>query len=219
MWFALAVLDAVARLTYWGRHHRGGDWLDWFEATAEGTVPTLATVAAMAAVGCVCLLRRVEPPGVRCWRALGALFVYLAVDDLVGLHERLGRSLHPWLGGHGVYAWVIVLGPLFALWAAVCSRCVLRSLPGRRERWALLAGFAALAVALACEALEARTAASPLQLRGLPLVVYQQWLEEALELLGPLLLLGAVWPGRPLVVPGRGEAVAPATVRYVGAGR
>ena len=118
-----------------------------------------------------------------------------------------------------MYAWVIVLGPLFAIWAALCSRCVLRSLAGRRERWALLGGFAALACALVCEGLEARVTASPLQLRGLPLAAYMHWLEESLELLGPLLLLGAVWPGRPLVAVGSAATAAPAQVRYVGAGR
>ena len=219
LWVVLVGLDALARLTYWGRHHRGGDWLDWFEATSEGTVPTLVTLTVTATVGLVCMFRRVEGRGVGCWRALGVLFVYLAVDDLVGLHERFGAWLHPWLGGHGVYAWVMVLGPLFAIWAALCARCVLRCLPGRRECWALLGGFGALACALACEALEARITASPRQLRGLPLAAYAHWLEESLELLGPLLLLGAVWPGRALVAAGRGDVPSTATVRYVGAGR
>lgn len=219
LWLVLVGLDALARLTYWGRHHRGGDWLDWFHATSEGTVPTLVTLTVTAAVGLVCLFRRVEGRGVGCWRALGVLFVYLAVDDLVGLHERFGAWLHPWLGGHGVYAWVMVLGPLFAIWALLCARCVLRCLPGRRERLALLLGFAALAGALACEVLEARITASPRQLRGLPLAAYAHWLEESLELLGPLLLLGAVWPGRALAAIPRGDVAKPAQVRYVGAGR
>lgn len=219
LWLVLVGLDALARLTYWGRHHRGGDWLDWFHATSEGTVPTLVTLTVTATVGLVCLFRRVEGRGVGCWRALGVLFVYLAVDDLVGLHERFGAWLHPWLGGHGVYAWVMVLGPLFAIWALLCARCVLRCLPGRRERLALLGGFAALAGALACEVLEARVTASPRLLRGLPLAAYAHWLEESLELLGPLLLLGAVWPGRALAAIPRLDAAKPAQVLYVGAGR
>ena len=45
------------------------------------------------------------------------------------------------------------------------------------------------------------------------------WLEESLELLGPLLLLGAVWPGRALAAIPRLDAAKPAQVLYVGAGR
>lgn len=59
----------------------------------------------------------------------------------------------------------------------------------------LLLGFACLGLALAGEAIEDRALESSLRLRGIPLVSYTQWFEEALEVFAPV-LLGAVWPTR-----------------------
>jgi len=216
----LVALDALARLTYWGRHRVADGWIGWFDASAEGSVPTLFAVATMALVGGAAWRRAAAAEPRRCWRCFGALFVYLAVDDLVGLHERFGALLHPWLGGHGVYVWTFTLAPVFAVVGAVCGWRLLRTLdpPQRRQ---LIAGFVALGFALLCEVAEDRALASGRLLRGVPLVAYTSWVEEALELIGPVLLLLAIVPtrrqGSASDAPERlREAVA---VRFLGAGR
>jgi hypothetical protein len=218
----LVALDALARLTYWGRHRVADGWIGWFDATAEGSLPALFAVATMAAVGLMAWQRAAGAASPRCWRCFGGLFLYLAVDDLVGLHERFGAWLHPWLGGHGVYVWTFTLAPVLAIVGATCGWRLWREMGDERQRRRLLAGFVALGCALLCEVAEDRAIASGLQLRGVPLVAYTSWLEEALELLGPLLLLLAVVPSRrrdgTVGVRGHGE-LATAAVRFVGAGR
>lgn len=214
----LVALDGVARLTYWGRHHVADGWIGWFDASAEGAVPTLFAVATMAAVGLTAWRRAGSAASPRCWRCFGTLFLYLAVDDLVGLHERFGALLHPWLGGHGVYVWTFTLAPVFAMVGATCGWRLWREMRGERQRGCLVAGFVALGCALLCEVAEDRAIASGRQLRGVPLVAYTSWIEESLELLGPLLLFAAVWAGAPAL---RREARlgGEAAVRFVGAGR
>lgn len=215
----LVALDAVARLTYWGRHHVSDGWIGWFDASAEGSVPALFAVATMAAVGLTAWWRADSATSKRCWRCFGTLFLYLAVDDLFGLHERFGALLHPSLGGHGVYVWTFTLAPALALFGAVCGWRLWRQMPDERQRRRLVAGFVALGCALLCEVAEDRAIASGLQLRGVPLVAYTSWIEESLELLGPLCLLAAVWAGAPSVqrqARHEGEAVS---VRFLGAGR
>lgn len=197
----LAAVDGCARLTYPGRRHVGEAPLAWFDATDEWTIPTLFSVAVTAAVGITCLRRRAAP--LACWRLLGALFVWLAADDLFGLHEWIGALLHPWVHVGPIYSWVLVLGPLFA---AVAGLCVLRIWRGlaRGPRHLLALGFAMLAGALAIEAAEGPVSGVTWRLRGLPLIDYMQWLEEALELVAPVLLLAAVWspPGEPAAAAG-----------------
>ncbi len=215
----LVALDAVARLTYWGRHHVADGWIGWFDASAEGSVPTLCAVATMAAVGLAAWWRADSVASTRCRRCFGTLFLYLAVDDLFGLHERFGALLHPALGGHGVYVWTFTLAPVFAVVGAVCGFRLWRELPDERQRRRLVAGFVALGCALLCEIAEDRVIASGRQLRGVPLVAYTSWLEESLELLGPLLLLAAVWAGAPSMRREPRRGVEAAAVRFLGAGR
>jgi hypothetical protein len=118
--------------------------------------------------------------------------------------------------------WTFTLAPVFAIVGLTCGWRLWREMSDGRSRRCFQAGFAALAVALLCEVAEDRTIASGLQLRGVPLVAYTSWLEEAFELLGPLLLLLAVVPSRrrdgTVGVRAHGE-LAPAAVRFVGAGR
>jgi hypothetical protein len=127
--------------------------------------------------------------------------------------------LHPWLSGHGVYVWTFTLAPMLAIVGATCGWRLWREMGDERQRRRLLAGFVALGCALLCEVAEDRAIASGLRLRGVPLVAYTSWLEESLELLGPLWLLAAVWSGAPSVQRAAGREERPAAVRFVGAGR
>lgn len=190
---SLAAFDGFLRLTFTGRQHLAHPPFAWFSATAEGSVPTWFAVATMAATGVCCWRQHTSPRGA--WRLMGGLFCYLAIDDLLGLHEAVGEALHPWLQGHGVYVWVLTLGALFALLGGWCAIRLSSALwPERRRWWCLFAGFAALALALALEAGENAATRSAWRPRGIALVDWAQWLEEALELIGPCLLLTASWP-------------------------
>ena len=115
--------------------------------------------------------------------------------------------------------WTFTLAPVFAVVGAVCGFRLWRELPDERQRRRLVAGFVALGCALLCEIAEDRVIASGRQLRGVPLVAYTSWLEESLELLGPLLLLAAVWAGAPSMRREPRRGVEAAAVRFLGAGR
>ena len=207
---ALVLGDALARLSYWGRTRRD-DGLLLLDATVEHSLPTWFTILATLLVGFVAWRRGIDEG--RWWRCTGTLFVYLAFDDALSLHERFGSLFHDSLGGHGIYAWILTLAPLFALVGLACALQLWRGMRDHpRQRRLLLLGFCALGIALVGEALEPQALASPLQLRGIPLVCYTQWAEEALEIFGPVLLLGAMWPVRP-------TQSAPDRVRYIGIDR
>ncbi len=187
----MAAADGFGRLTSTGRAHIARPPLAWVHSSIEGALPTWFSAAVMAAVGVRCLRRRSRPH--RWWRVVGVLFCCLAIDDVVMLHERVGALLHPALGGHGVYVWVLVLAPVFALLGAAGAFHLYRALAGHPARRALLlAGFAALGVALGFEAAEDGVVASTWRPRGIELLAWTQWCEETLELFGPVLLLGAV---------------------------
>jgi hypothetical protein len=199
----LAAVDAVARLTFTGRAHVESSPLRWFNASVEASVPTWFAVAMMFAVGIGCLRNGAAPRWA--WRALGILFVYLAIDDLFCLHELCSGWMHDMLGESSrVYVWVWTMAPLFVAVALVATAAILRAAETTRaQRVLMLAGFALLAAALGFEAAENTVLESTLRPRGIPLLTYTQVLEESLELVGPVLLLAACWPTR--ASSGRGE--------------
>ena len=77
----------------------------------------------------------------RYWRALCVVFLYLSLDELVSLHERvnvpLSSTLH--LGGALTFSWVLLATPLLVVLAALYGRLLLELLPASRRR-ILLAG-------------------------------------------------------------------------------
>jgi len=198
----LAAVDAAARLTFTGRAHVESSPLRWFNASVEASVPTWFAVAMMFAVGIGCLRNGAAPRWA--WRALGILFVYLAIDDLFCLHELCSGWMHDMLGESSlVYVWVWTMAPLFAAVALVATAAILRAAETTRaQRVLLLAGFALLAAALGLEAVENAVLESALRPRGIPLLTYTQVLEEALELVGPVLLAAASWPAPTRLPPG-----------------
>lgn len=193
----LSLADAAMRLTFRGRRVPQDALLWVFDASRETSLQTWFGVVAMA-----CL-------GLRCW-SLGSLdwrwrlpglgFLYLSADDACMLHERLGSLLQPWFGGLGVYSWILAIAPVFVVAGLAVFVWLWRTLGSEGNRRALLlVGFAALGLALGLEVVEDRVIASGLRLRGIPLVAYDSWLEESLEMLAPILLLRALagLPERP----------------------
>jgi hypothetical protein len=181
---ALVVADGLLRLTFRGRATPEDSPLWLFDATREASLPTWFTIES---------LRRNALGASRF--AIGAGFMFLALDDALMLHERLGDAVAPHVASELVYHWVLVLAPVFALGGLVVAGLGWRALepwPARR-RW-LVAGMAALGTALLLEAFEAATSRSAIHLRGINLLDWSKWVEESLEVLAPSVLLMALPP-------------------------
>jgi hypothetical protein len=96
---------------------------DLINLDKEGNIPTYYAGAKLLAVGILILLliyRQPERTG-WAWLPLGIMFVYLAADEMLELHERLTFALYPaifaglaWFSNH-VFYWVILFLPLIIL--------------------------------------------------------------------------------------------------------
>jgi len=90
----LAVIVAVAAVSSYAEgntHHYFG----------EKRFGTLASVAVLVGSGCVCfkISRRIAPdPFSRFWFWSAILFLFVGLDDLLLIHERLDRAFHAALG-------------------------------------------------------------------------------------------------------------------------
>lgn len=128
----------------------------FFDLGREGNLPALfggallllaAVLLAVAAAG---ERGRGRPAG--SWRCLSWLFVFLAFDEWLALHEALIKPLRGLLHTDGLlrFAWVIPYG---ALTAAVGLACLglLRRLPARTRNLFVAAGAVYVAGALGCE--------------------------------------------------------------------
>jgi hypothetical protein len=208
---AIVGLDAIGRLTFWGRHHGGPSWLRWFDASASGSVPAVLAILLLAFCGLQCLRQRGEP--VCWWRFAGVLCFAAAADETFQVQQRL-RAV-PLADGIALHAWLLTVAPLVIAGIFAAAVRLAGSLPFARRSW-LLGGIACFALAAAASVVEGIATEPSTRLRGLPLDAYVDWVREACGLFGPLLLLAAAWPSSALS--GRDEEGGGA-VRFVGAGR
>lgn len=125
-----------------------------------------------------------------CWLGGGALFTYLALDDMMEIHERVGFVLNRRVGLTGYWGesfnWIIYFAPFLAAGLLVFAYLV-------REMWRedRRAGFFAtvgLALILASLALEGVGG----QLLGSPLYRPALLLEESIELIAISFLLAGL---------------------------
>ncbi|MDX1646455.1 MAG: hypothetical protein R3304_04875 [Longimicrobiales bacterium] len=163
---------------------------------AEGNLPSyysslilLAAAVVSAGAG---LLAAVEGLVTRpYWYGLGGIFVFLALDEILAIHERLIGPVRSLFGTSGFlyYAWVIPYG-FFTLLVAVIYLRFLMRLPARTSRLIVLAGamyvFGALVLEMLGGWLSERSG------NGNVLYVTVQSVEEILELAGVLLFVHAV---------------------------
>jgi len=158
----------------------------WFDMRYDYSVPSWFGFLCLLAAGVACFGwgRAVRSASIT---LTGIFFVLLTIDDLFMLHERLGEILWASMASTGVYPWVAVLGLPFAVAGVAAWRACWRHLANDHPvRVRLLTGFACLGVALFLEAMEVQATNSGIRWRGHSLVVYSQWVEEFLELIGPL---------------------------------
>jgi hypothetical protein len=121
---------------------------------SEKSIPTWWSFLLLIAVALIVLLNgRAEPN--RKWKPhwflLGAIFVFLSIDEFSGIHERLVGVLAPYhFTGVLYYSWVIPYGVLCLLGAAFYWRFVL-SLPADIRWRAAFAGGLYVAAAVGME--------------------------------------------------------------------
>ena len=130
-----------------------------FDLDGEQNVPAMYSSALLFLAGVLLLImaschRHCGEQDAWMWFALGGIFGYLAVDELVGLHERLSRVLRFVIPGRGLlrFTWVVAAIPGVALLGIVYRRAVW-ALP-ERTRWQfILAGAVFIGGAVGIEML------------------------------------------------------------------
>ena len=164
---------------------------NWFDLRNDYSLPSWFGFLCLSAAGIACL-RWGQRSGRRGILTTGVLFLFLTVDDLLMLHERIGGLFAESLSRTGTYAWVLVLviplclSGLVAAWS--CWSALAGDRPARRM---LFGGFACLGTSMVIEAFEQKVTHSGLRWRELDLVLYTQVVEETLEMVGPLLVAWA----------------------------
>lgn len=177
-----------------------------FHFDFERNLPTLFSVALLLRAAW-CSWRGAGVPGPtrpwadrRAWSALAAIFLFLAVDEGLSIHEALIAPVGQWLQGGALgdslagspwltFAWILPYGILVAVLAVALSGW-LRRLPSPTRRGFLLSAALYLTGALALEATGAWWVDGDLAQRdlGYDLLVT---VEESLEMIG-LLVFAAV---------------------------
>ena len=199
MWagFAITVMlggiHALLDLTRKFRTALPGPLREVFLIHMEQSIATWLTVFVTAAVGMLCISAGIKSAR-RGWYGVGALFLYLSMDDAVGLHERVGWVIEGRIGQDGFsFRWIQFMGPFIAV-AGVAAFAFLwrRFRRCARGRVYLLMAFGMLGTALGFEVFEKFLDESPMRLRGFVLAKYSILLEECCELMAPMLLLACM---------------------------
>lgn len=182
-------------------HHRA-PWIDWailpfFSLSLEGNLPTWYSSALLLGCGVLLLIiaTGVQATGVqqggaafsRRWSLLGAIFLFMSLDEAVELHEQLGRLVK----GSGVlhFSWVIPAAVLVFL-IGLAYIPFLRHLPAATRRRFLVSGILYVGGALFLELpLGWWTERAGEHSLGYALI---DWVEETLEMLGASLFLLAL---------------------------
>lgn len=167
----------------------------WFDLGREGNLPTLfgGALLLLAAVLLAVTGEGESARGrpARDWRALSGVFVFLAFDEWLAVHEALIRPVKALLGADGLlrFAWVVPYGLLTA-GVGLCCLSLLRRLPARTRGLFVLAGAVYVGGALGCEMIGGLIA----QHHGREGILFaaEVLVEESLEMGGAILFLYAL---------------------------
>jgi hypothetical protein len=157
-----------------------------FNVNAEANVPTffsaLLLFASSVLLAVVGSGHRARRESFIPWRALAVLFLFMAVDEVVSLHEQLSFWLqgHMHTSGYFYFAWVIPYGIATTAIVILFSRFLFR-LPTRTRVLFILAGTTYVAGALGFEMLSGNYIRPGASDAGFA-VLYT--FEESLEMLG-----------------------------------
>lgn len=169
--------------------------LPFLSLSVEGNLPTWYSSALLLGCGLLLLLnaagvRQSAAPSTGYWRRwtlLGAIFLFMSLDEAVELHENLGRFADL----HGVlhFSWVIPAG-IIVLGLGLAYIPFLRHLPVPTARRFIVAGVLYVGGALFLELpLGWWTERAGEHSLGYALI---DWVEETLEMLGSTLFLLAL---------------------------
>ncbi len=119
------------------------------------------------------------------WNLVACLFMYLALDECIGIHDKVNVEAINWLphweGASSIFMWLWVFAPMILASIIFLIRFFFRaSKTDSKVRFAFLAGLSSWVIALILEAI-ARSSSFPRYL----LIA----MEEGLEMLGATLLL------------------------------
>lgn len=159
-----------------------------FNPSAEQTVNSWLT--SMLLLGCALLLLAISTAmrerAWGHWRMLGWLFIFLSVDEMISIHERVGDLVSDRIetSGYFLWAWVIPYG-ILALVIAVSYVPFLWRLPPETRWRVILAGAIYVGGALGVEMIEAQIVTGSGS--GTREVAMLAVVEEGLELAGAAL--------------------------------
>jgi hypothetical protein len=138
----LANMVGIVSKYFFGSHRIG-----LFDIDREGNIPTLySAVTELLCAGLLAIIatarKRQEKRDYLYWAGLAIIFLFLAIDDGVALHENIIRPLRTALHTSGVlyFAWVIPYG-IFVIILALIYLRFLFSLPVRTRYMIILAGL------------------------------------------------------------------------------
>ena len=187
------ILQAVR---FWSGNHFLLGYLAAFSLGAENNFPTyFATIILLACSALLWLIGAGEnrPDGYRPyhWYALGAVFLFLSMDEMMSIHERLSEPIRLLIGENQVfyYAWVLPYAVFVVLVAAAFWRFLLH-LPRRTARLLVLSGTLYVCGALGFETISGYHSARFGNVNAV--YVLYQTVEEVLEIAGALLFLYAL---------------------------
>jgi hypothetical protein len=144
------------------------------------------------------------------WRILAAGFVYLALDELLGFHERFMKPMKNLVGNTGILrmTWVVAAVPVLIV-LVVLFVPFLRALPKRFAKLFLIAGAIYIGGAVVMEAISgwyAVTIGDGKPTEGFALI---STVEETMEMLGPALFISYLLEYLRDVIGVRGLGLAP----------
>jgi hypothetical protein len=197
----IAVLLVVAHIVLQSvRFWSGNDFLMGFLAAfalgAENNFPTYFSTFALfvcsALLAAIAIGERRQGDGKPIyWIVLSAIFMFLSMDEMMSVHERLSEPVKGMIGETDVfyYAWVLPYGVLLAIFVAVYYR-FLNLLPRRTALLFLLSGALFVGGAIGFETLSGYYY-SLSGSKGITYVILQT-LEEILEITGTILFIYAL---------------------------
>lgn len=188
----VSLLGLGAELVHHLRPSIQSPLLPFFSLSCEGNFPTWCSSLLLSSCGLALLLiaaavRQAGAQFSRHWAFLGAIFLYMSLDEAVELHEHLGEIVEL----HGVlyFSWVVPAAAI-VFFIGIAYLRFLRHLPVETRWRFVLAGSLYVGGALVLEL--------PLgwwaEHSGRDNLIYGliDWVEETLELVGAALFLAAL---------------------------
>ena len=148
----IAIRQAVIHL---GFHH--DTIIRWFNMDEESSIPTVFALfewlSCIVLLGLIVLYKKNEGVRYSYWLGLWVIFIFLAMDEFLSIHEAISWNLHTTIRASGLFfhPWVIPYSVAFAVFSVVFLRFLL-SLPAITRKLFVFAGSIFLSGALLTEA-------------------------------------------------------------------